>query len=396
MALPQDRSIPFEKFPDSVQRFVGPTAPPPMKLMLARGLVPMKPLVQLCALYQLAATETGDVQQTAVATARKVPRATVVGIAKQPLLPVVLDWVAQIWADAPDVLQAVLLNQQTDIDTLVWTAEKADEETTELLARNQQRLLESSALVRALYLNRNTRASTADRIIDFAARNDLDLSDIPGYREILAAVRGLDLEHRSPEEEAAIDAAFRATQQAARAIDGGDDADADADSDENIERLVAQAVKTAAAAERADAPPEAPERSKSVAGMIRDMNIAQKVRLAMMGGKTERGILIRDSNKLVARSAIRSPAVNAAEAILYAKDKGMLDEVIAYIARNKRWLRHYQMKIALVNNPKTPTGEAINLLTFLRSQDLRIVAKSRNVPGPIAKAAKQLLHKRSN
>ncbi len=387
MALPEDRTIPAEKFPEKVQRFVGPKAPPPMKMMLARGMVPMKPLVQVCALYQIAQTDDAELRTTAVGTLRKLPANTVIGIAKQPLLPVVLDWLVDQYADAEEVVRAVLLNKQTDVDTLVRVAGKADEEICELLARNQARLLESPALVKALYLNRNTRASTADRVIDFAARNDLDLSDIPGYRDILAAIKGVQLDSRSAEEEAELDAKFRATKDACNVLND------EAQDDDKAEAIVQKALEDLEADDAA--PEEEEKRGRSVAGMIRDMNIAQKVRLAVMGGKTERGILIRDTNKIVARSVIRSPAVSDAEAMTYAKDKGLIDEVIMYIAKNKKWTRHYQMKLNLVQNPKTPISEALNFLKFLRASDLRAVSRSRNVPPPIAKAAKAMLRSRN-
>ena len=131
--------------------------------------------------------------------------------------------------------------------------------------------------------------------------------------------------------------------------------------------------------------------NRSVAGRIRELNIAQRVRLALMGSAAERGVLIRDSNKVVARTVIRSPAVTDSEAMIYAKNKSMIDEVISYIASNRKWTRHYAMKLNLIKNPKTPTSAALRFLSHLRLSDLRVVAKSRDVPAPIAKAAKNLI-----
>ena len=108
------------------------------------------------------------------------------------------------------------------------------------------------------------------------------------------------------------------------------------------------------------------------------------------------GILIRDTNKLVARSVIRSPAVTDSEVLHYSKNKSLLDEVIGFIANNRKWTRHYQVKMNLVMNPKTPTADALRFLTHLRISDLRLVSKSRDVPGPIAKAAKNMVKTRSH
>ena len=78
MALPEDRTIPADKFPEKIHRFVSPDAPPQMKQMLARGLVPMKPLVQVCALYQVAHTADEALAEEATTALRRMPTATVV------------------------------------------------------------------------------------------------------------------------------------------------------------------------------------------------------------------------------------------------------------------------------------------------------------------------------
>lgn len=114
----------------------------------------------------------------------------------------------------------------------------------------------------------------------------------------------------------------------------------------------------------------------------------------MMGNANDRAVLIRDTNKIVARAVIRSPAISDTEAIGYAKNKSLLEEVINYIANNKKWTRHYQMKLCLVQNPKTPIGEALKFLGHLRVNDLRLVARSKGVPATVAKAAKQLIKTR--
>ena len=190
MALPEDRTIPADKFPDKIRRFVSPDAPPQMKQMLARGLVPMKPLVQVCALYQVAHTTDDALANEAVTALRRMPSATMVQIASRPLLPVVLDWIATLFKEVPDIVRAVLLNRTTDDDTFISVAKAADEVTCDLIARNQARLIQCPAVIEALYFNRNLRASTADRILDFAARNALELPSIPDYREIVAEIAG--------------------------------------------------------------------------------------------------------------------------------------------------------------------------------------------------------------
>lgn len=397
MALPEDRLIPVEKFPDKVRKFVSPKAPPPMKAMVARGMVPMKPLVQVCALYQIAARDGGDLANDAARTVRGLPPGTLRSIAKEPLLPVVLDWLATLFEDSREILQPIVLNKRVDTETLLRVAEESsDGAVLELIANNQARLLEAPALIEALFLNRAMRASSVDRMLDFAARNNVALPNIPEYQAIVAAIAG-DLP-QSEEEARAADARFAEVQAHLDGLAGRTEEEieevASAYADESEAEAPAAQEKARQKAEPEPEEEEGKKRSSSAAGRIRDLNVAQKVRLAMMGNATERGILIRDTNKIVCRAVIRSPAVSDSEAMIYAKNKSLLDEVIGYIASNKKWIRHYQMKLALVQNPKTPVGDAMRFLNYLRVNDLRLVARSKGVPGPITKAAKQLIKTR--
>jgi len=390
VALPEDKLIPMDKFPQAARRFVQPNAPARLKDMMASGLVPLKPVVQICALYQIAMCEEGALRDKAVQSARSLPNTSVSQLVRQPMLPQVLDWLATIYAGDKQILRGILLNSVTDDETVLRVADTADEATCDLIAQNQTRLLRSPSLIEALYFNPSARASTVDRMLDFAARNQLALPAIPDYEAIVAEIGGAI--PQTDAEAAEADAAFRDAQDALKELVGDG-------SDESLEQagnVIADGLRSARDFETSDGEAEAASRKKSAAGRIRDLNIAQKVRLALMGTSTERAILIRDTNKVVARTVIRSPAVTDAEAMAYAKNKSLIDEVISFIASNRKWTRHYGVKLNLIKNPKTPISDALRFLSHLRISDLRLVAKSRDVPAPIAKAAKNLVKTRSH
>lgn len=376
MALPEDRRLDPRKFPEKARKLVDPRAPDPMKMMAARGMVPLKPLVQVCVLHNLAHEGRASLASQAAETLRGMPRRSVLQIAKERLMPVVLHWLYETLRDDPQVMQALILNQMTDVDTLAQAAEHANEAQCEMLAANQAKLLTSPPLVKALYFNRALRASTADKMIDLCVRNEVDLSILPGHEEIIAAAQGI--EPASAAEAAKQDAAFKAVQS-----ELGDVSETQAEA-------LADAFHAAVEGEQ----PAEEELGGSAAGRIRSMNIAQRVRLANLGTAAEREILIRDTNKVVARAVIRSPAISDQEIFKYSKDKRIIDEVIQYIAKQKRWIRHYRVKVALVNNPKCPLSEVMRFLPHLRTNDLRAVVRSKGVPAPVSKAAKQLVRAR--
>ena len=376
--------IPLEKFPANARRFVEPKSPQQMKRMVADGLVPMKPVIQLCTLYQFSLDDDEDLAKRATASLARLPVPTLIEVVKKPLLPMVLHWVCMTLKTSREVVRTILTNSKTQIDTMIAVAHQADEDICELIARNQIRLVESPSLIEALFFNPNMRSSSVDRMLDFAARNDMDLPNIPSYQDIVADIQGKA--PLSAEEQETADLKFKELMDNAQA-EAADESDDDKAEDEEARPVSAQVFEDEEAEEEKVS-------SRSAAGRIRELNVAQKVRLAMMGSSTERGILIKDTNKLVARSVIRSPAISDSEVIAYAKNKSLLDEVISYIASNKKWVRHYQVKKNLVNNPKTPITQTMKFLTHLRTPDLRLVAKSRDVPGPVAKAAKQLIKAR--
>ena len=218
MALPEDPLIPLDKFPQTVRRFVAPDAPHRLKEMMAEGVVPLKPLVQLCALYQIAVSEDEELSKKAVTSLGKLPTASLVQLVAQPLLPQVLDWIASVQSSQIEVVRSILLNRVTDDETVLRLADAADEATCDLIAQNQIRLLRYPALIEALYFNPAARASTVDRVLDFAARNQLLLPNIPDYEEIIKEVGG-ELPQSEEEVEAA-DAAFRAAQGALKELVG--------------------------------------------------------------------------------------------------------------------------------------------------------------------------------
>lgn len=124
------------------------------------------------------------------------------------------------------------------------------------------------------------------------------------------------------------------------------------------------------------------------------MSINAKIRLATLGNVFHRSMLIRDSNRLVAMAAIKSPGVSEQEVVKYASHRGLSEDVIRYIADKREWHRSYGVKLALANNPKTPLAHAMRLLTHLRDSDLRNLTRSKNVPAQVVQQARRQLNKK--
>lgn len=137
------------------------------------------------------------------------------------------------------------------------------------------------------------------------------------------------------------------------------------------------------------------EQRQNLYQKIIKMSIPQKVRLAMVGNREARNILILDHNKAVVMAVLRSPKLTENDIFTYAQQRNLSEEVYKYIARNKNWIKNYAIKLALVNNPKTPLAVALRFLDHLQERDLKNLSRSKNVSNVLAKAAAQLLLKRA-
>jgi hypothetical protein len=124
---------------------------------------------------------------------------------------------------------------------------------------------------------------------------------------------------------------------------------------------------------------------------VRDMTVAEKVKLALRGNKDARAILIHDSNKVIPRFVMQNPRLTEEEVLLLAKDRNTQEEILRTIADSRAWTKIYAVRAALVENARTPAGKALNLLTTLDERDIGRLAKSKQVPNVISAQARRLM-----
>jgi hypothetical protein len=133
---------------------------------------------------------------------------------------------------------------------------------------------------------------------------------------------------------------------------------------------------------------------RGVFAQIQKMTVAEKIQLALKGGREARTLLIKDPNKLVARNVLASPKVTDQEIELFAQSKNVSDEVLRVIAANANWVRNYNVVLSLASNPRTPLGITLGLVNRLKTRDLGVLSKNRSVPDALRSAAAKLLKTR--
>ena len=117
----------------------------------------------------------------------------------------------------------------------------------------------------------------------------------------------------------------------------------------------------------------------------------QKIMLAVKGGKEERTLLIRESNRLIQVNVIRNGRVTEGEIAYIAQMRAVHEEVLRIISTNREWMKKYTTVKNLVQNPRTPLPIAMNHLRRLNEFDLKLMSKDRNVAELLRREAKRLV-----
>jgi hypothetical protein len=130
---------------------------------------------------------------------------------------------------------------------------------------------------------------------------------------------------------------------------------------------------------------------QSASQRLGQMNVAERMKVAMKGTKEERSILIRDPNKLVSASVLSSPKLTESEVESFAKMANVSEEVLRVIGMNRAWVKNYGVIAALTRNPKTPLSVSLNFVQRLNERDLKMIALDRNLQEPLKLAVKKRL-----
>ncbi len=385
--------IAHELLPPAVAGVAGGTSS--VKLMAIRGMAPLRPAELLLVIYQLSFDVDAAVRKAAEAAPAALPDRILLGPLGEALPAQALHFYAErLPKERGQAIEKILYNRATADDTFVHLAGRLDEDGLEIILQNEVRLLRSTALVEALYFNKNARMSSVSRALELCARNQVRPAGIPGFDEMAAAI----MANPNAAVPSASDESFAAVLRAEEAGEGeGQEGEGHGLREgQGVGEGGAGQIAAAGAADPAVRAEGKPRAGGSTFIKLEGLKIFEKMRLATVGNAHCRQVLIRDTNRLVAMAVIRSPAITDMEVVAAAANRAICDDVIRYIANRREYVKEYAVKQALVGNPKCPLAASLRLLGFLRPDDLKTLARSKNVPGALAAAAKKLLQTRES
>lgn len=143
-------------------------------------------------------------------------------------------------------------------------------------------------------------------------------------------------------------------------------------------------------------PVEEEARAAAISQRLTGLSFPEKVRHALFGNREIRMMLIRDTNREVARSVLRSPKLNDSEIETIAAMRGVGEDILREIGNSKEWTRSYSVLQNLIKNPKTPAFISQRLLIRLHTRDLTQLARDRSVPDAVRYNAARALNQRSS
>ncbi len=361
--------LPIDVLPRPLHKHVGSQVPPPLRMMGAKGLVPAAAPADLARLlWFLSFDEDAAVRETAVRTATTLPeKIWSAALRAEGLEAPILDWLADRFAGNDGALQVLLLNPATSDETVARLAPTVGQALAEIVRQNELRLLRHDEILRGLCRNPSALASTVDGACDFCVRNGLVLLDVPQVVAAYRRVHGADPVTRPPEDSAAV-----LLQEFPQEL-----------AQEPVEPEGSRAVT-----------PEVERKRLTITQRILKMSVSEKIKLATLGNREARQILLRDANKLVSLAAAESPRITDGEILTLANSKTSPADVLRYIYEKRDFVRNYAIRSALVRNPKVPLPTALKFLPTLQEKDIKELARDRNIPATVQAQAKAWMMKR--
>ena len=283
-----------------------------------------------------------------------------------------------------DILKLIIKNHSFDFNLVLSQLSELTIDLKSYLAQALS-LIAHYPKVMSFLLKSDISQSDKQKILDFVKRNNIKLQEIEDEkRRKLEKLEKEKLEKEKLEKE-------KLEKEKAEKAEKENTSTTLNDQKENTSTTFSdkkEEEKEEVKAEKREYVKE-PEIQKSLMRKIKEMNISEKIQLAMKGGMEERGLLIRQSNRLIVDAVIRNPKITDQEILKFSGDKNIAQEVIKFIANNRKWIRKHEVKMNIILNPKTPLGRARVLLTTLRLKEIKKISKMSGISGALKRIASE-------
>jgi hypothetical protein len=349
------------------------TAPDNIKSFAARGLLPVPADDLIPIQILLVRDKDSNIAAAARSSLQAIPAETWSRLveAKNPD-PAILSFCLQQPNFSPSIKEKIVLNHSIPDSLIAQIAQTHRGAILDLIIHNQVRLLRDPEILKTLERNPlltiDQRRLIEEFKTEFVFKRQAQAEIIEeiistSVDDLLAQIPSLDPE-------------------AVRIIREVDSKPQERPTEEQVQQQISHLFTQ-------EEMKEIPQDTLTVYQRILQMTQGEKVRVALLGTREERSILIRDSNRQVASMVLRSPKLSDPEMEGIAQMRNLDSELLRQMGQGREFLKRYTVIHSLVKNPKTPSPVALNLLKLLRVMDLRNIARDRNIPEIIRRQAKR-------
>jgi hypothetical protein len=359
-----------------VTRILDGSAPAQAKSAAARGILPIPRTDLVKILVFLLKDSSEEIRQAADTSLATMPVAAIESVlSDEDVAPEVLTHFSRVAVKDGITIYAekIAFNKAASGESIEILAAAGNDEMISLVLTNQERLTSSPNLLDLLLGNTAARADQKSLIQEIKARLDrLAAKETAPPPEGAEGTDDTVDEEQPDEDELTVEDVARILN-----VDVG-------------ELLTASEIAGGHEFEEEDVPQEV----RGAYQKIMTLNTSQKAIMAIKGGREERSILIRDTNRLVALAVLKNPRLPEGEVESIAGMRNVHEAVLRYIGAFREWTKNYNIAVALVRNPRTPQGVSTNFINRLNNRDLKFLSRDKNVPELIRRMSKRTLDQR--
>jgi hypothetical protein len=402
----------YETLSESARLYLKEALPKQLLSALVKGVVPLEPKELLITIaYHFNHCDEKE-KNEALKTVRALPSDIIDSIVKENVPDFVLDFVYRYYPLSQSAIYSLVTNKNLSDETFIELAKTDNESILELLSKNQVRILKNDKIFDVLITNPHLPRILKDQLMEFftfVASKELKKLNINIEKK--EDVKEKDVDLPSPVDKPVdLPSELQKEGLPSTVQKIGLPSQVDMLPHELESQLPSDAVSGLPTDAMVNLPTEfvrqglpselivdeqeqnLDEGTKlTLYQKIQMMTVSQKIKLALLGNKEARSVLIRDSNRVVVESVIKSPRITDGEIISITNSRNTSEDILRMIAANREWQKNYRIRQALASNPKTPVPIALKLLETLSKQDLKNLSKSKNISTVVATTAKRLL-----
>jgi hypothetical protein len=134
-----------------------------------------------------------------------------------------------------------------------------------------------------------------------------------------------------------------------------------------------------------------PREERSVDHEMRKVALGTRKQMARLADPVIRARLLADPDPGVIANLLRHPRLTEPEVVRIAARRPARPEVLTEVFKNPRWRVRGRVRVALANNPYTPTEIALKLVPLLTLPEVRELAQSRTLHPEVLRSARERL-----